>query len=126
MDRIEIKCVNDGSRFLFFDRNKDGWTTEINGNGITAKLKVSDYIANPSEFFSEIAGQWRGWEGIKSYQSLEGELMIQATHDKKGAVLLTVILSPNDGTDDWKLQHCFNLELGQLERISQEMKAFFK
>ncbi|MBO1266445.1 hypothetical protein J1902_00355 [Arthrobacter sp. PO-11] len=32
-----------------------------------------------SEFFEDLAGHWKGWPGTKSYESLEGDLLLSAT-----------------------------------------------
>ena len=124
-DEVVIKCKNDGNTLSFSQRNKEGWTTEIIGVGITAKIKITDFLGDPSSFFSDLASQWQGWEGIKTYRSLEGELAIHARHDKKGTVSLQVLLTPNDRGDDWKLENIFGIDPGQLNMISQEMKDFF-
>ena len=125
MDKITIKCKNYGSLLSFSQRDKEGWMTEIIGLGITAKIKTSDYLYDPCSFFSDIASHWRGWDGIKEYKSLEGELTIQAQHDKKGEVSMNVTLTPNDRADDWKVEHTFGVEPGQLDKIALEMKEFF-
>ena len=122
---IFIKCKSYGGSLFFSQKNKEGWTTGIIGNGVTAKIVISDYIDTPCLFFSELASNWQGWDGVKTYQTLEGELIIHAWHDKMREVSLQVILTPNDSKHDWKLEHTFVVDPGELDRISEDVRCFF-
>jgi hypothetical protein len=43
-----------------------------------------------SDFLSELAAAWRGWEGDIHWASLEGEVDLRAIHDKLGTITLGV------------------------------------
>ena len=44
------------------------------------------------DFFTELAEEWRGWEGDKSWASAEGEITFTASHDRLGIVAIGVQL----------------------------------
>jgi hypothetical protein len=37
-------------------------------------------------FFERLSDDWRGWEGVREWRSLEGEMSIDARHDGRGHV----------------------------------------
>ncbi len=47
-------------------------------------------FAKLARYFNALATDWRGWNGSRYYESIEGDLRIQATHD--GHVNLRVLL----------------------------------
>jgi hypothetical protein len=55
------------------------------------------------EFFDELANNWRGWVGEKSYWSLEGELKLYATNNGVGPVRLTAHLRAPNYPIGWEL-----------------------
>jgi hypothetical protein len=60
-------------------------TVRLRVPGLDAALRVSAHYASGFDelvaFFRELAGGWRGWQGVRSYESLERELELTATHD---------------------------------------------
>lgn len=62
-------------------------------------------------FFADLAGQWRGWQGERVFESIEGDLRIQATHD--GHVILRVILWESTVPDGWKVEAGVRLDAGE-------------
>jgi hypothetical protein len=50
----------------------------------------SDGFGQLAGFFAELAASWRGWRGERTYESIEHDLRIVATHD--GHVRLKVRL----------------------------------
>ncbi|HEV3028405.1 MAG TPA: DUF6228 family protein [Planctomycetota bacterium] len=93
--------------------------------GVKATLTVFGLeIDGPSKFFGEMALHWKGWNGARTWRSLEGELELSATCDKLGHVLLTVQLHENPGSKtQWILNGAIMLEAGQLASLDQEMKS---
>lgn len=77
-----------------------------------------------AEYFADLAANWRGWEGVKEYASLEGQLSLNATHDGLGTVTIRVVLG-----QPWPPEWSFEAELAfgagaHLERLAHELGAF--
>jgi hypothetical protein len=71
-------------------------TATIDTEGLHASTRVEAHYANAFDelaaFLDDLADNWRGWEGPKSYDSLEHDLGLVARHDGVGHVVLTVTL----------------------------------
>jgi hypothetical protein len=59
---------------------------------VEASVNVWDYGAGPAAFFQLLADDWGGWEGERSWSSLEGHLVVKAKHDGKGLILCEVTI----------------------------------
>ncbi len=64
------------------------------------------------QFLQELALNWSGWIGEKSYQSLEGELILSASNSGVGPVQLTVRLRGPDQPSDWELTAAIDTDPG--------------
>ena len=52
-----------------------------------------------ADFFRDLAEHWRGWDGERTYESIEHDLRIVATHD--GHLRLKVRLWQSTDPDGW-------------------------
>lgn len=75
----------------------------------------TDGFEQLARFFEELAASWRGWSGERTYESIEHDLRIVATHD--GHVRLRVRLWQSTDPDGWKLETALRLDAG--EQLSQ-------
>lgn len=76
-------------------------------------------------FFSGLADQWRGWEGQRVFESIEGDLRIQAAHD--GHVSLRVLLWESTVPDGWRVEAAVRLDAGEaLSRAAQDVAALVR
>jgi hypothetical protein len=89
----------------------------------SARATVWEYGPGPGPFRS-LANDWRGWDGERSYPSLEGQLHLSCRHDGKGLVEIRVTLrSPEP--PKWSLSATINLGAGaHLERAADEIELF--
>jgi hypothetical protein len=82
-------------------------------------------FADLAEFFQWHVDDWRGWEGVRIWGSLEGELKIDASH-RYGHVQLRVTLREarvNWGNDGWTATGDLTIDPGeQLSQIAEEIK----
>ena len=60
------------------------------GPTFDACVDVYEHGAGLAAFFDTIAADIGGWDGVKTYASLEGQLDIAATHDHKGLIICEV------------------------------------
>lgn len=71
------------------------------------RASATVYLVDPSgdglpEFFEKLAEDWRGWDGERRWVSLEGELAVGATNDRRGHCSFTIEVQ--DGLDpNWTL-----------------------
>lgn len=83
--------------------------------GRTVYEGYSDGFESLAAFFEELADAWRGWPGERTYESIEHDLRIVATHD--GHVRLKVRLWQSTDPDGWTVEAALSLEPG--EQLSQ-------
>lgn len=102
-------------------------------HSLVAELRVGDLRATQTvvegdsgfaalaAFAAQIAADWRGWDGTRTWESVEGDLRIEARHD--GHVDLRVVL--RDGpTWTWTATALLRLEPGeQLSAIAADLHA---
>ena len=89
----------------------------------SATRRVYAYImdgAGIARLFAEAAREWRGWNGSKTWESLEGELRIERSVDTLGHVLVAVrVRSDQDISDRWQLHAELTLDSGQLDDVAR-------
>lgn len=77
-----------------------------------------------ADFFAELTTDWRGWEGVRTWESIEGDLRIEAQH-KFGHIQLRVTIRANSaawGNDGWSATADLTLDAGeQLSHASAEV-----
>jgi len=80
-----------------------------------------------AQFFGSMEKSWRGWRGTRSWESLEGELRLTATHHG-GVIQLRVTIRRfafDRGNDGWTAEGDLVIEPGEeLTRITREVIAF--
>ena len=75
-------------------------------------------------FFRELANSWKGFDGIKAYQSLEGQLGLSCQHDGRGTVTCKVTLR-QPSPPEWSVEATLDFGAGaHLERLADEIEAF--
>lgn len=75
-------------------------------------------------FLREVAAEWRGFDGLKEYSTLEGQLLLSCRHDGKGAVYCSATLRRPE-SPDWSVQAAMEFGAGaHLERLADEVEAF--
>ena len=84
-----------------------------------------DHFEALSAFFRDLSDHWRGWEGNKSWESLEGELSLTASIDKAGHVSLRVVLTDVAVAERWRAEATIFLDAGGLEGIARGIDQFF-
>ena len=122
---FEVRSSEHGARFLLRRDNRDWLVAEFYAPWVNAAAQVymlggCDGLAH---FWSELAENWQGWEGVRTWGSLEGTLELRAASDRLGHVTLEVRL--DDGAPfRWRIQGILALEAGQLERIATDARIF--
>ncbi|MFC4013934.1 DUF6228 family protein [Nonomuraea purpurea] len=110
--------------------------TELHDDGMTASTvaKIDGLYANLdctlAGFMEGLVVEWRGWNGVRTWTSLERELALDARHDGRGHVSLGVTLrAPGLDLDDtaWSARSVFVLEAGEeLTRLAADLSYFLR
>ena len=106
----------------------DGWTYSARVVGPPVDAQVVVYDIQPAgwtKFFTALAGDWRGWSGARSHESLEGHLRLDCTSDSFGHVDVRVALRGLLTDDDWRAEVTLHLEAGGLGRLAEDAAHFF-
>jgi uncharacterized protein DUF6228 len=98
------------------DRGRDGIATIIvaglDGPGLSASVAAcDDRYGQFAVFFEALADSWRGWEGERTFNSLEGEFEVAARHD--GHVRLAIRLRRVDGPSLWTVHAEVTVDPGE-------------
>ncbi len=94
--------------------------SDENQFGITTYL----YTDAPrlAHFFEDLAKDWKGWSGTRSWKSIEGDFILAATHDGTKHVKITVSLVRDQG-EETQSTYVGNVlvELGALTKVAGEV-----
>ena len=117
---MRLKSSNSDAVVEFSDVRGDSFRIAVQARDHSAVRDVSAYTdaLGVVRLFSEAARDWRGWQGAKAWESLEGELRLELTTDRSGHVALRVrIRSVAGGSDPWCIDTEIGLEAGGLEGL---------
>jgi len=109
----------------------DGWLEWYRMALSAPDLKVARMVGNPgyghppSVLFEDVAQNWSGWSGVKSWTAMEGECRLSATSDSTGHVTFQFEISRVERPQSWSTQVSVVVEAGQLERLAAEAHEFF-
>lgn len=80
----------------------------------------------PNTLFDEMAREWKGWKGTKTWASLEDELRMEASADSTGHVSLAVTMRDYSDPAEWRLKATLDLEAGQLPELAKSVAKAFR
>lgn len=112
---------------------EDGYISEFtvtaNADGLTATARVitpsGDGYGLPG-FIRKLADDFREWEGVRSWRSLEDQLRVEATWRDGGHVSLRFHMTPSV-YDNWTVSMNFTLEAGEeLCRLGEDLASFMQ
>jgi Family of unknown function (DUF6228) len=90
------------------------------------QVRVWDSGVDLARFLRELADAWRGFDGVKSYQSLEGQFALDCQHDGKGTVECVLTLR-RPGPPEWTLSAAVDFGSGaHLDRIALDAEDFVR
>ena len=111
--------------------DKKGWLTDylvsLYSPNMSGAIRVDNapYGQSPLKLFESIEKEWKGWQGEKSWGSLEGEFNISAISDKTGHITLKARIASGHYVPSARLETELIVEAGQVEGILKKAKAFF-
>jgi hypothetical protein len=80
------------------------------------------------DWWQDLADSFRGWEGEKTWESLEHDASLSARHDRTGHVTVRVTLrGPLGYEPDWGASATFAFDAGEeLSRVASEVSEFMR
>ena len=101
------------------ERGPDGGvryvTVRLRAPGLDAAVRVCAHYATGFDelvaFFGELADGWRGWQGERTYESLEHDLRFTAVHE--GHVRLSSCLQQTSTPSGWSASAVIQLDPGE-------------
>ena len=99
------------------------WQVLLSGTGLTAGLVAPEATWEPRSlagFVGDIADDWRGWDGDRTWQSEEAELRLTARHNGTNTVLICVEVE--DGAPPrWQFEAKLELDPGAFEQLAKDL-----
>lgn len=95
----------------------DLWA-KFSDHGFEGTIRVSTIgVGSPASFFADMAQDWRGWTGEKSWSDLEERLVLVATTDSLGHVSISITL--RDASYDTHIETTLIVNAGELDGLAQ-------
>jgi hypothetical protein len=106
---------------------------ELHLDGLTASVVVVQHYASGfrdlDDFFEQQAQDWRGWTGVREWNSLEGDLKIESRHEFGRVQLRVTVRKPlhDWGNSGWQATGDVTIEPGeQLSRVAANVKTLVR
>jgi hypothetical protein len=119
---------------MFYDRSPadraktiEGFCVRITDLHLSGAVQVyAGFVpSHPASLFVDMARRWSGWPGELVWESLEGELALRSSHDRRGHISIRAVLQPACMPEDWRVEATVMTEAGQLEAIARAAETFF-
>lgn len=121
---ITIRCSETGATLTIGRIDGDYWHAHLIASNLDAWSRVPSLMGESiATFFAEIARDWRGWPGNRTWESLEGDLSLRLSADGRGHVSVHVLLML-DMMHDTTVEMTLMVEAGQLDELARMVKAF--
>lgn len=120
VNTIELKSLADGSSIAFrrilSQDEVTAFEVSVRTPFFSGTAPASTYFNGPpSLLFAEMAKEWQGWAGKKSWRDLDGRVAFEATCDRLGHIKLIVELVSPDYEST--LRAVITYEAGQLDAM---------
>ena len=107
------------------DDRPDNFRADLSCGSLSASVGFYETaISGIARLFETLAADWKGWEGERTWRSLESDVALGATHNKLGTVRLKVrlrsdVYDPTEG-HVWAAEASLFLDAGGLDRLANE------
>jgi len=80
---FEVRARDDDASMRLTALTRDYFLAEVHERNLTASAHIGTYMSHGlAKLFTDMAAEWRGWIGSKTWSSFEGELTVSAQADK--------------------------------------------
>ena len=117
----------DGVLRLSLSRMRDGFGSfgiQVEAEGLSCELTAETLGGDGlHEFIGNLATDWRGFAGVRRWNSLENDLIIEATHSGRRVELLCTV-QHGANPDTWQVRLPILVEPGEsLARLATQVAA---
>jgi hypothetical protein len=134
MGRVHIGTADQGLTLRpdveFVGRPPDVVDAELRLSGLSASVRVVHHYATGftdlADFFDRLADDWRGWAGVRHWESLEGDLRLEAEHVHRHVRLRVIVRRPlaDWGNEGWSATGDLTVDPGeQLAHIAKDVRS---
>ncbi|WP_141491487.1 DUF6228 family protein [Longimonas halophila] len=129
-ETVEIQSCDSPARLLLSDLSYDGsgqdsWASfvaTIEDDGLHANVRVFDLGPESLvDLFEQMNEEYRGWDGAKTWKSIEGQMALSCTSDRSGHAFVEVVLRPDLRPDRWEVNSRLRIDAGQHDRIAKRL-----
>jgi hypothetical protein len=123
---VTIKSSKDATRLVFANVTKESFSASLESVKFAGCTSVLMYHSGPpSLLFDEMARDWMGWVGTKTWADLDDQLRIEATADLTGHTSLVVTMRDSSDPATWRLEATLELEAGHLPELAKLVRKTF-
>jgi hypothetical protein len=130
MTNLILQASSPSSSLHFSNKNGEYFDLEITTPALSARKKIFIYTYASSngfvDFFERLASFQRPWPHHEEWETLEGELKLDATCSASGLVEIKVNLQNMVENDNWSLKCTMIFDFGSLAKISSDAKRFME
>lgn len=135
MTEIEIKSEEISVTFhspqkFGFEENDYGYSVTLVADKLKAEANIYNIslLSDPSPFFKKISKLSEGWKGKKTWESLEEDLIINATFDENTQKInLQITLINSDYyQSSWNASVSFKVDLQKCSQLANDLHSFLR
>ena len=101
---------------------------QMQASGDVSDIRVPDSDETPSlpGYFKRLADDWKGWEGIREWESVDQRLRLGCTTDRTGHAHLAVSLRGDRFLNpQWEATVSVVLDVEQRRRVARDIAVYF-
>jgi hypothetical protein len=130
VDELLLDGIN-GRRLVLSGLQRDQshcyYRAELTWAEGSVTTEVIDRSTGLAKFLSDLADAWQGFDGVREFATMEGDLTVACRYDGKGAVECVVsLVRPSWNPPSWTVSVDIDIGAGaHLERIARDSEEFF-
>jgi hypothetical protein len=126
---VVIRSTKDGAEMILIaasDPASDRFDISVTTPAVSATRSSSTYlVGSPASFFDGLSASWHGWEGERTWSTLEEDFRLAARSDHLGHIEMLVRMKSDSSPADWEVSVRLHLEAGGLDRLAGEIRQVF-
>ena len=124
-DIFQVKSSDSDAQLVLRRVDENTYSAELTSASLSMTTRVYQFGGGDrlNEFWRDLARDWRGWDGVRTWEPLEGCLYLSAVSDRLGHVTVTVRLEDRVPFR-FAAEAQLLVEAGQLDRIASEAQRF--
>jgi hypothetical protein len=122
---IVIKSSEGSELFQIGPREGEYINLELRMPALKARARIFLYEDNIGLFrlFEDLAQNWKGWQGVKVWTSLEEDLKLSCSTDGLGHVTIALEVTNRTVGSTWIVKASLKIDAGSLEQITHQAKT---